>query len=149
MAAIYFINEAYFKNVVPVTRSVDEKQIVTAIKLVQETDIKSTVSTDIYAHFINILATGGTFTSAEEIVFKDIQMLLALLTAEQLTYIAPRRDVETKSTANVSYRNKITILEARVIRGVKNDPNLLAIAQGSPSGFDEDEMNLVGGFFFL
>ena len=148
MAKVYFINAEFYKEVVPSTRSIDEAQIIAAIKLVQETDIVSIVTQEVYDYFENLILTSGTFSASEKIVFKDMQMLEALLTAEQLTFIAPKRDSETKSTANVSYRNKISILEARVIRGIKNDPAMLLLAQGSPVGFDDVEMDLQGGFYF-
>lgn len=145
---VVFINEEYFKKVVPHTRGIDGNQIISAIRLVQDTDLQSVLTNKVYDHMVTQIATSATLTDGETALFNEMQMYLALKAAEQLFYIQPTRDDEQRDLAGVAYRNKATIIEARMVRVIKNDDALLTLAGTSAIGFDDVEMSNQGGFYF-
>jgi len=87
--------------------------------------------------------------AAEEALLVNCQMYVALKSAEQLTYIQPTRDDNQRDVANVAYKNKAILIEARIIRDINNDDDLSTLAGTSDVDFNDDEMPQSGGFFFV
>lgn len=146
--AVLFINEEYYKKVVPHTRGVDNNQLLSAIRLIQTTDLRSVLTDPVYDLIETKLNDAVAFTAGEEALYKEMQMYLALKAAEQLHYIQPTRDDEQRDLAGVAYRNKATLIEARLVRVIKNDDALLTLANTSAVEFDDVEMSNQGGFYF-
>ncbi len=148
MAEVLFINEDYYKKVVPHVRGIDDNQIISTVRLVQKTDLISLITQPVYDRLVSGLIEDDLVT-AEEALLVNCQMYIALKSAEQLTYIQPTRDDTQRDVANVAYKNKATLIEARIIRDIKNDADLSTLAGTSDVDFVDDEMPQSGGFFYI
>lgn len=146
MADVLFINEEFFKKNISHKQSFDTNQVVSAIRLVQKTNLKSILTDPIYDNFQDKLIASTAFSEAEERLFESMQLFLAVKTAEELLYSAPR--TEEKDGGNVLYRSKASLMEARIVRDINRDETLLALAQSSTEDFLDTEMDSAGSFYF-
>ena len=148
MADILFINEEFFKKNISHRQSFDKNQVISTIRLVQKTNLISIISVPVYDEIQRKLKAPENFTVGEQKLFDTIQLFLAVKTAEELVYSAPRRADEEKDDSHISYRNKSTLMEARIVRDINRDADLLALAQSGTEDFLDGEMELAGGFYF-
>lgn len=148
MADVLFINEEFFKKNISHRQNFDANQVVSTIRLVQKTNLISIISTPIYEELQRKLKAPEVFTDGEQKLFDTIQLFLAVKSAEELIYSAPRKADDEKDDAHISYRNKSTLMEARIVRDINRDAVLLALAQSGTEDFLDGEMELVGGFYF-
>lgn len=148
MADSLFINEDFFKRNISHRQSFDSNQVLSTIRLVQKTNLISIITLPIYENFQDKISNTTAFTAAEEKLFESIQLFLAVKSAEELLYAAPNQEIDNKSGANLSYHNKSVLMEARIVRDINRDATLLALAQSGSDDFDEEEMDVQGGFYF-
>jgi len=148
MAEVLFINEDYYKKVIPHVRGIDDNQLISTIRLVQKTDLVSLITQPVYDRLVAGVVADD-LVSAEEALLVNCQMFISLKAAEQLTYIQPTRDDNQRDVANVAFKNKATLIEARIIRDIKNDSDLSTLAGTSDVDFIDDEMPSSGGFFYI
>jgi hypothetical protein len=149
MAEVLFINEEFFKKNISHRQSFDTNQVISSIRLVQKTNLKSIISDPVYDDFQTKLKAATVFTAAEEKLFESMQLFLAVKTAEEMSYSAPTRDGDTKDDSHISYRNKSVLMEARIVRDINRDATLLALAQSGTEDFDDEAMSDAGSFYFL
>ena len=148
MADTLFINEDFFKKNISHRQSFDSAQVISTIRLVQKTNLISIITLPVYDYFQTSLADISLLTDAETKLFESIQLFLAVKSAEELLYAAPTTDIDNKSGAHLSYNNKSVLMEARMVRDINRDTTLLALAQSGSDEFDDEEMDVQGGFYF-
>jgi hypothetical protein len=148
MADVLFINEEFFKKNISHKQSFDTNQVVSSIRLVQKTNLKSIISDPIYDDFQVKLKAATEFNAAEQKLFESIQLFLAVKVAEEMAYAAPTKEGDIKDDSHISYRNKSTLMEARIIRDINRDTDLLTLAQSGTEDFDDTEMGVQGNFYF-
>ena len=141
-----FINEEFYKKNVSHKQSVDNAQIISSIRLVQKTNLVSVITQSIYDLFQTKIAESTDFTAGEEKLFGSMQLYLAVKTAQEIIYASPD---ETKEGSSTSYKQKTNLMEARVIRDINRDSELLALAQSDSVEFDDEELDTAGGFYFV
>ena len=146
MNDVLLINEEFFKKNVSHNQSFDTNQVISSIRLVQKTNLASIVTEKVYNHFQDILRNASPFQPSEEKLFESMQLFLAVKVAEELVYASPSDDY--KSSSHISYRNKATLLEARIVRDINRDATLLSLARSDENEFDDAEMDIQGGFYF-
>lgn len=146
MADVLFINEEFFKKNISHKQSFDTNQVISSIRLVQKTNLKSVLTDPIYDNYQTKLSANTTFTDGEERLFDSVQLFLAVKVAEELMYAAPRD--EEKDGSHLVYRSKASLMEARIVRDINRDEVLLALAQSGTEEFLDDEMSMQGGFYF-
>jgi len=146
---ILYINEEYFKKVISHLRSIDGDQIISTVRLIQTTDLVSVITQSVYDTIQTKIKDATPFDPAEQRLFEDIQMYLAVKAALELAHSSPLKvDDSIRETAHLAYRSKASLLEARMVRTIKNDSTLLTEAQSDSQEFDETEMDIQGGFYF-
>lgn len=148
MADNLFINEEFFKKNIPHKQSFDTKQVLSAIRLLQKTNLVSIISVPIYDNFQSKILSGDVFTAGEEKLFETMQLFLAVKVAQELIDTSPSAAADNATDAHLSYGNKSTLMEARIIRDINRDTALLTLAQSGTDAFDTDEMAQSGGFYF-
>ncbi len=148
MADILFINEEFFKQNVSQKQSYDKEQVISSIRLIQKTNLISIISLPVYENFQAKLASGDAFTSGEQKLFDTMQLFLAVKVAEEMIFSAPRREADHKDDAHISYGNKSILMEARMVRDINRDTELLALAQSGEEDFSTEVMDVRGGFYF-
>jgi len=148
MSDTLFINEEYFIKNISQRQSFDRTQILSTIRLIQKTNLVSIISVPLYENFQTKIAASGAFTAGEQKLFDTMQLFLAVKVAEEMVYAAPTRDGDYKDASSLSYRNKSTLMEARMVRDINRDEILLALAQSGSEEFDDEEMDMQGGFYF-
>lgn len=148
MADVLFINEEFFKKNISHRQNFDTTQVVSTIRLVQKTNLKSIISDPIYESLQTKLKAATELTEGEEKMFESIQLFLAVKCAEELVYAAPRSEEDDKSGSHLSYRSKASLMEARIVRDINRDSDLLTLAQSGTEDFFESEMDVQGGFYF-
>ena len=146
MAEVLFINEEFFKKNISHKQSFDTNQVVSSIRLVQKTNLKSILTDPIYDNFQTKLSDNTAFTEAEERLFGSLQLYLAVKVAEELIYAAPRD--EDKDGGSLVYKSKASLMEARIVRDINRDSTLLALAQSGTEEFFDEVMPSTGGFYF-
>ena len=146
MADTLFINEEFFKRNISHKQVIDSAQIVSSIRLVQKTNLVSIITSEVYDNFQTKLKAGTTLTAGEEKLLYSIQLYLAVKVAEEMVYASPD---EKKEGSQVSYRQKANLMEARVIRDINRDDNLLALANTDEVDFDDEQMDSAGSFYFV
>ena len=149
IADTLFINEAYFKKVISHLRSIDGNMIISTVRLIQTTDLVNVITNTVYDNIETKLKNSDPFTPAEQKLFEDIQMFLAVKAALELAHSAPiKLDDSIRDTAHLAYRSKASLLEARMVRTIKNDSTLLSEAVSDSQEFDDNEMDIQVGFYF-
>lgn len=146
MADTLFINEEFYKKNVSHRQSVDSAQVVSTIRLVQKTNLVSIITTAVYDDFQTKLKDGTDLTSGEEKLLYSMQLYLAVKVAEELVYASPD---EKKEGSHISYSQKAKLMEARIVRDINRDTDILALANTDELDFDDEEMDTAGGFYFL
>lgn len=149
MADILFINEEFFMKNIPHKQSFDKGHVLSAIRLVQKTNLTSLISLPVYDRLQLALSTNDTFSDGENKLFASIQLYLAVKVAEELIDTAPREEGMKADASHLSYSNKSTLMEARIVRDINRDSDLLQLAQSGLDTFDTEEMPQSGGFFFV
>ena len=146
---VLFINEEFFKRMIPSVRSIDDSQVVAAIRLVQKTNLLEIISEPVYNYLQTIFADDDDFSAGEQRLFNHIQSFLAVKVAHELTMSAPLRDNQIRDEASKVYNDKATMLEGMIIRDINNDSALLSLAQSSnvETWYNDDADNN-GGFYF-
>jgi len=145
MADALFINEEFYKKNVSHKQSYDSAQIISSIRLVQKTNLVSIITQSIYDSLQEKIANSTAFTVGEEKLLDSIQLFLAVKTAEELIYAAPE---EIRDGSGISYKQKSNLMEARIVRDINRDADLLALAQSDSVEFDDAELDNAGGFYF-
>ena len=148
MAENLFINEEFFKKNIPHKQAFNTDQVLSAIRLLQKTNLISIISVPVYDNFQTKISSGAVFTAGEEKLFETMQLFLAVKTAQELIDTAPRNREDNADESHLSYGNKSTLMEARIVRDINRDATLLALAQSGTDTFDTDEMSQPGGFYF-
>ena len=148
MEEVLFINEEFYKKNISHRQAQDTSQVVSTIRLVQKTNLKSIVSDPVYDYFQTQLLASATLTEPELKLFQSIQMFLAVKVAEEMVYAAPRAEENEKGGSHLSYRSKASLMEARIVRDINRDSALLALAQSGTEEFDDTEFDNQGGFYF-
>ena len=148
MGDILFINEEYFKRNVSHKQSFDTNQVISSIRLVQKTNLISIISEPIYDLFQDKLTSGAEFTDGEAKLFDTMQLFLAVKVAEEMIYASPTNNDNSKDGSHLTYRNKSILMEARMVRDINRDSDLLTLAQSGSEEFDDTEMDIQGGFYF-
>ena len=147
MAELLFINEAFFKKNISHKQSFNTDQVISTIRLLQKTNLISIITQPVYDNFQTKLSTNAIFTDGEQKLFDTIQLYLAVKVAEEMIYSAPNSDSDNKDGASLSYHNKGVLLEARMVRDINRDSALLTLAQSSEDEFNDEEMEIQGGFY--
>ena len=148
MAELLFINEEFFKRNISHKQSFNTEQVISTIRLVQKTNLISIITQPVYDNFQTKLANSTLFTAGEDKLFGSIQLYLAVKVAEEMIYSAPNYDSDNKDGASLTYHNKSVLMEARMVRDINRDSALLALAQSSEDIFNDEEMEIQGGFYF-
>ena len=148
MANNLFINEEFFKKNIPHKQVFDTNQVLSAVRLLQKTNLVSIISVPVYDNFQTKISSGEVFTAAEEKLFETMQLFLAVKVAQELLDTTPSGVSDNSDNSHLSYGNKSTLMEARIIRDINRDSTLLALAQSGTDTFDTDEMAQSGGFYF-
>ena len=148
MAENLFINEEFFKKNIPHKQVFDTNQVLSAVRLLQKTNLVSIISVPVYDNFQTKISSGAVFTDAEEKLFETMQLFLAVKVAQELLDTTPSGVSDNSDNSHLSYGNKSTLMEARIIRDINRDSALLALAQSGTDTFDTDEMSQSGGFYF-
>lgn len=148
MADNLFINEEFFKKNIPHKQVFDTAQVLSAVRLLQKTNLISIISVPIYDNFQAKISSGSVFTAAEDKLFETMQLFLAVKVAQELIDTSPSASTDSSVDSHLSYGNKSTLMEARIIRDINRDATLLALAQSGTDTFDTDEMAQSGGFYF-
>ena len=149
MADILFINEEFYKKNVSHKQAFDTSQIISAIRLVQKTNLVSIISVPIYDSFQSKLLGNIELTAGEQKLFESIQLFLAVKVAEESLDTSDKESESNSDASHLSYRSKCRLMEARIVRDIKRDSDLLALAQTATDEFDDEEMSQAGGFYFL
>lgn len=149
MADSLYINEAFFKRMIPHKQSFDSAQVISAIRLVQSTNLISIISVPVYDNFQAKISSNATFTAGEDKLFETMQLYLAVKVAQEMIDTAPKMKESNSDDSHLSYENKSTLMEARMVRDINRDEELLALAQSGTDAFDANEMSQSGGFFFV
>lgn len=147
---VLFIGEAYYKRMISVTRGIDDAQIVSTIRLVQNTNLKELISEPVYDKLQQVFVDDVDFTAGEERLFTHVQLYLAVTCAYEITMASPTRDDTIREESPKVYLDKSHMLEGMVIRDINSDPELLALAQTGTveTWLNTDEPSL-GGFYFV
>lgn len=148
MADTLFINEEFFKKNISHRQTFNSAQVISTIRLVQKTNLISIITLPIYENFQTKINDAVIFSVAEANLFDSVQLYLAVKTAEEMLYSAPNDDKDNKEGASLAYHNKCVLLEARIVRDINRDSTLLALAQSGSDDFDDEEMDVQGGFYF-
>lgn len=148
MAEILFINEDFFKKNISHRQSFDSNQVISTIRLIQKTNLVSIITLPVYEYFKTKLQGVDPLSDTEQKLFESIQLYLAVKSAEEMLYAAPTTDIDNKEGASLSYHNKSVLIEARMVRDINRDADLLTLAQSGADTFDEQEMDVQGGFYF-
>lgn len=147
---VYFINADYYKKYIPTTRGVDDAQITSAIKLIQETNLVEVISEPVYNYYQEIFSNDDDMSPSETRLFNHMQTYLAVKTALQFVYVSPTRDDTVRSDSDLVYRDKAEILEGMMIRDIEADAALLTLAQSSNiEQWFSDTESYTGGFFYV
>jgi len=147
MSDVLFINEEFFIKNVAQRQSFDRTQILSTIRLIQKTNLISIISVPVYDSFQTKLKEVTAFNDGEQKLFDTMQLFLAVKVAEEMVYAAPTKEGDYKDSSALSYRNKSTLMEARIVRDINRDENLLTLAQSGSEEFDDTEMDMQGGFY--
>ena len=147
---VLFINEEFYKRHISSTRGIDDAQIVSTVRLVQNTNLKELISEPVYDQLQSVFAENADFTAGEERLFAHIQLYLAVTCAYEMTMASPTRDDTIREESPKVYQDKSHMLEGMIVRDINADPTLLALAQTGTveTWIDEDEPSL-GGFFYV
>lgn len=148
MNDVLFINEEYFKKNISHKQNFDSNQVISTVRLVQKTNLISIVTEAVYDSFQKSLKDVIEFTEGEQRLFESMQLYLAVKSAEEMSYAAPNRDIDDNDGSALTYRNKARLLEARIVRDINRDADILTLAQTDSVQFDDGEMNVTGGFYF-
>jgi len=148
MADTLFINEEFFKKNISHRQTFDSAQVISTIRLVQKTNLISIITLPVYDYFQASLSDVSLLTEAEVKLYESIQLYLAVKSAEELLYAAPNAEIDNKEGASLSSNNKCILMEARIVRDINRDATLLALAQSGSDEFDDEEMDVQGGFYF-
>ena len=148
MADNLFINAEFFKKNIPHKQVFDTNQVMSAVRLLQKTNLVSIISVPIYDNFQSKITSGEVFTAAEEKLFETMQLFLAVKVAQELIDTSPSGVADNAGDSHLSYGNKSTLMEARIIRDINRDEDLLELAQTGTDTFDTEEMSQSGGFYF-
>ena len=148
MAENLFINAEFFKKNIPHKQVFDTNQVMSAVRLLQKTNLVSIISVPVYDNFQSKITSGEVFTAAEEKLFETMQLFLAVKVAQELIDTSPSGVADNANESHLSYGNKSTLMEARIIRDINRDEDLLALAQTGTDTFDTEEMSQSGGFYF-
>ena len=146
MADTLFINEEFYKKNISHRQTLDNAQIISAIRLVQQTNLVSVLTEAVYDSLQTKIKAGDTLTEGEEKLMESIQLYLAVKVAQEMAYSSP---TEFKDGSHVSYKQKTNLMEARIVRDMNRDPDLLALAQSDEVEFDDTEFDSAGGFYFV
>lgn len=150
MAEVLFINEEFYKKMIPSVRAINDDQIISSIRLVQKTNLVELVSEPVYDYIQTIFSTNSDFTANEARLFAHIQSWLAVTCAHELTMSSPTRDDVTRDEASKVYLDKSTKLAGMIVRDINNTPNLLALAQGTGvETWSDSEDDSNSAFFFV
>ena len=148
MAENLFINAEFFKRNIPHKQVFDTNQVMSAVRLIQKTNLVSIISVPVYDNFQDKITSGEVFTVAEEKLFETMQLFLAVKVAQELIDTSPSAMADNANESHLSYGNKSTLMEARIIRDINRDEDLLELAQTGTDTFDTEEMSQSGGFYF-
>jgi len=148
MADTLFINEDFFKKNISHRQTFNSSQVISTIRLIQKTNLISIITLPVYDNFQTKINDVVIFSDAESSLFNSIQLFLAVKTAEEMLYAAPNDERDNKDGASLAYHNKSVLLEARMVRDINRDATLLALAQSGADEFDDEEMDVQGGFYF-
>lgn len=148
MADTLFINEQFYKKNISHKQSFDSNQVISTIRLVQKTNLISIITLPVYNYFQSKMSDIESLTAVETALFESIQLYLAVKSAEELIYASPTGKDEAKDGASLTYHNKAVLLEARIVRDINRDDVLLELAQSGSDEFDDEEMDVQGGFYF-
>ena len=149
MSDALFINEEFFKKNIPHKQSFDTNQVISAIRLVQKTNLVDVISLPVYDRFQELIKGSGNFSDAETKLFGSIQLYMTVKVAEELIDTAPRDESGKSESSHLSYAKKVILMEARMVRDINRDSTLLALAQSGADEFNTEEMPQTGGFFFV
>lgn len=146
MADALFINEEFYKKNISHRQSVDSAQIISTIRLVQKTNLVSIITQAVYDDLQTKIKDNVTLTAGEEKLLYSIQLFLAVKCAEELVYASPD---DKKEGSHLSYSNKAKLMEARIVRDINRDTDILALANTDEVDFDDEEMDSAGSFYFV